>query len=513
MREFEWFLVILEAVIIIVLSILLLTQHESTSLETQQNVNITHLQTKEMVYGSGFDMFDHILYINLDKRTDRRWQIENELIKMGVTKNRMTRISGVIDKFGSLGCSKAHLVALELFETNTNWKNVLIVEDDAIFCQSRDYIDSILSQFCSLHIKWDVLQLFANVQHFEETQFEFLVRLKESQTTAGYAVNRSYLTLLKNNIQEGIDKLQTYNVSNGDFCIDQYWKPLQLTGNWFTFHPIFGYQRDGFSDIEQRTTNYTDKNPLLTKFVDTKFIIAVKTHFSNLHKNTQQLETLFHLQKLGIEFFHYWGDENLESDFEFDSTARVLVVRAKDDYLNLCHKFGKMARFVNTVLNIKTEIKGVFFTDDDIVLKETDFLQFLNDNANINYWGKKVHVTSKFTNHIQRKCNENTIIATLVDSFYPAVRFFPFSIFPNIDYCPGGGFYLSRETIPKLTQRDELFLPFPSPDQLKFHKNGDVFENVCVIDDMNVGEALRVFQIFPEDRDISKIVFWDGLQI
>jgi glycosyl transferase family 25 len=510
MREFEWFLVILETIIIIVLSVLLLTQNESTSLE-KQNVNITHLQTKEMVYGSGFDMFDHILYINLDKRTDRRWQIENELIKMGVTKNRMTRISGVIDKFGALGCSKAHLVALELFEKNTHWKNVLIVEDDAIFCQSRDYIDSILSQFCSLHIKWDVLQLFANVQNFEETQFEFLVRLKESQTTAGYAVNRSYLTILKNNIQEGIEKLQTYDASNGDFCIDQYWKPLQLTGNWFTFHPIFGYQRDGFSDIEQRTTNYTDKNPLLTKFIDIKFIIAVKTHLSNLHKNTQQLETLFNMQKSGIEFFHYWGNENLESEFEFDPISRVLVVRAKDDYLNLCDKFGKMARFVKNMLNIKTEIKGVFFTDDDIELKEAGFLEFLNENAMIEYWGKKVHVTNTTTDHIQRKCKENPSIATLVDSFYPAVRFFPFSIFTNLDYCPGGGFYLSRETVPKLTQRDELFLPFPSPEQLKFHKHGEVFKNVCVIDDMNVAEALRVFQIFPVDREICNIVHWEGI--
>jgi glycosyl transferase family 25 len=508
MKVFEWFLVILETIIIIILGVLLLTQNNC--LDTSQAVHVTHLQTK-VVYGSGFDMFDHILYINLDKRTDRRWQIENELIKMGVTKDRMTRVSGVIDKFGALGCSKAHLFALELFEKNSNWENVLIVEDDAVFCQSRDYIDSILSQFCSLHIKWDVLQIFANVQKFEETQFEFLVRLTESQTTAGYALNRNYLPVLKNNISEGIGKLQVFDVSNGDFCIDQYWKPLQLTGNWFTFHPIFGHQRDGFSDIEQRTTNYTDKNGLLTKFVDIKYIVAVKTHFSNLHKNVQQLETLSRLQKAGIEFFHYWGDENLKTDFEFDPIARVLVVRAKDDYLNLCDKFGKMARFVKNVLSIKTEVKGVFFTDDDIELKEANFLQFLNENANIDYWGKKVHVTSKITDHIQRKCKENVNIGTLVDTQYPAVRFFPFSVFKNLDYCPGGGFYLSRQTVPKLTQRDELFLPFPSSDQLKFHKNGEVFENVCVIDDMNVAEALRAFQIFPEDRDIWNIVHWEGL--
>ncbi len=513
MKAYEWFLVLLETIIIIVLAILLLTQSNSTttsSLESKKP-SISHLQTKEMVYGYGFDMFDHILYINLDKRTDRRWQIENEFIKMGVTKDRMTRISGVIDKFGALGCSKAHQQALEYFETNTQWSNVLIVEDDAVFCQSRDYTNSILAQFCSLHVKWDVLQLFANVQKFEETQFEFLVRLTESQTTAGYAINRHYLPTLKSNIREGIEKLQNFDVSNGDFCIDQYWKSLQKTDNWFTFHPILGHQRDGFSDIEQRTTNYTDKIGLLTKFVDIKYIIAVKTHFSNLHKNEKQLETLLHLQKLGIEFFHYWGNEHLKEEFEFDPIARVLVVRSKDDYLNLCDKFGKMARFVKNVLNVKTEIKGVFFTDDDIEIKESKFLEFLNENASIEYWGKVVHVTSKTTNHIQEKYKENQHIATLVDTLYPAIKFFPFTIFGNLDYCPGGGFYLSRQTIPKLTQRDELFLPFPSPEQLKFHKNGEVFENVCVIDDMNVAEALRVFQIFPMNRDISNIVYWDGI--
>ena len=36
-----------------------------------------------------------------------------------------------------------------------------------------------------------------------------------------------------------------------------YWKRLQTTGNWFFITPPTVTQREGFSDVENKQTNYT----------------------------------------------------------------------------------------------------------------------------------------------------------------------------------------------------------------------------------------------------------------
>jgi hypothetical protein len=40
------------------------------------------------------------------------------------------------------------------------------------------------------------------------------------------------------------------------YAIDQYWTKLQYTDNWFLITPPTVVQRDDYSDIEKRRTNY-----------------------------------------------------------------------------------------------------------------------------------------------------------------------------------------------------------------------------------------------------------------
>jgi hypothetical protein len=421
--------------------------------------------------GDGFGMFDHILYINLDKRTDRRWQLECELRKMGVPDSKITRISGVIDRFGSLGCSKAHLAALTLFEQHPDWENVLIMEDDAMFSQSREQIDSVLNQFCSLHIKWDVLQLLANVQEFRETTFPGIVRFVETQTTACYAVNKTFLSILKSNVAEGISKLEKCENSQSDFCIDQYWKPLQKAHTWLGFTPVIGYQRDGYSDIEQRVTNYNDKVSLTTSYNPDDFLLVIKGTAS--------------FQPANLKYFCYIADENLQQDYEFDIDTRVLKVRCKDDELNNCCKFGQMLRFLRNVLVACPSTKGAFFVENVSLSENQQLLADLRNNSKFEYWGTVESVKAAS----MRVANFETSV-------------------PNgLEYCPfRSGFYLSNDTIFKLLRRNDLFLSFPSADRLEFHYNSSrVLENVCVWEDINVAEALRSFQVFPKSEKLFNL--------
>ena len=73
-------------------------------------------------------LIDHVVYINLNRK-DRNNETIAELEKLGLD---YTRIEGVVNKFGGLGCSKAHLKALE-YAKSKGFKNVLVCEDDIKF--------------------------------------------------------------------------------------------------------------------------------------------------------------------------------------------------------------------------------------------------------------------------------------------------------------------------------------------------------------------------------------------
>ena len=67
---------------------------------------------------------DKIYYINLNKRTDRREQIEKELNEFGLNYERFEAIE--THGFGIHGCGLSHLAVLKLAKENI-YENVLIL--------------------------------------------------------------------------------------------------------------------------------------------------------------------------------------------------------------------------------------------------------------------------------------------------------------------------------------------------------------------------------------------------
>ena len=77
------------------------------------------------------DKIQHILYINLERREDRKLSVESELKKAGFTNfNRFNAFD--IKENPRLGCSTSHLKCLQ-YAKEKNWDMVMIVEDDIIF--------------------------------------------------------------------------------------------------------------------------------------------------------------------------------------------------------------------------------------------------------------------------------------------------------------------------------------------------------------------------------------------
>jgi hypothetical protein len=66
-----------------------------------------------------------------------------------------------------------------------------------------------------------------------------------------------YYDTLINNIKEGINLLIKNPNDHFFYAIDKYWLSLQQKDNWYLITPLSVIQREGYSDIEKKDTNYS----------------------------------------------------------------------------------------------------------------------------------------------------------------------------------------------------------------------------------------------------------------
>jgi hypothetical protein len=75
-------------------------------------------------------------------------------------------------------------------------------------------------------------------------------------TTTGYIVKQHYYDILIQNFKEGLGNLIRNPENKKEFAIDKYWIQLQMNGYWFMLTPPSVIQREDYSDIEGRITNF-----------------------------------------------------------------------------------------------------------------------------------------------------------------------------------------------------------------------------------------------------------------
>lgn len=196
-------------------------------------------------------MIDKIYYINLDKRTDRFEQINEELKKMNL---EATRFSAISHQFGAVGCNLSHLSILKHAREN-KFQNILILEDDFQFIVSKEEFEKQINEFFKLNIPWDVLMLSYNI--LKSIPFNSTIqKVYEAQTTSGYIVNACFYDSLIKVIEENIPLLEKTG-QHWKYTIDQCWKVLQGDkSNWYAFNTRIGLQRESYSDIMNDIVNY-----------------------------------------------------------------------------------------------------------------------------------------------------------------------------------------------------------------------------------------------------------------
>jgi glycosyl transferase family 25 len=191
--------------------------------------------------------FDHIYYINLDKRIDRYESIKQQLKNYKIN---ATRIRGIIPtqnnhkiSNGQLGCLLSHLSILQDAQ-DKKYNKILIIEDDTIF---KDNFEFLFNRFIN-HVpnNWDMLYLCGN--HYGGTSYinNYVNKSNGTLTTNAYAINGKIIPKLLHILDKKIY----------DQPVDSIYCSNHKLLNVFVSVPNICYQMASFSDIENKITDY-----------------------------------------------------------------------------------------------------------------------------------------------------------------------------------------------------------------------------------------------------------------
>ena len=201
---------------------------------------------------------ERVYFINLDHRADRLQEFVNEMKKIGFPEEKLHRISATYrPEIGVLGCAYSHIQVLDHF-LQSSAKNCLVFEDDFQWSNDLNYCKFLFKTV--FQKQFDLVMLSGNIFKDEPTDSPFLRKVLDGQTTSSYLITREFAPSLKKNLEEGAEQLESwfrlFQEKKHDYCLDIYWKKIQPMHNWYIVNPKMGIQRESYSDIEKKVTNY-----------------------------------------------------------------------------------------------------------------------------------------------------------------------------------------------------------------------------------------------------------------
>ena len=191
-----------------------------------------------------FEFIEKVVYINLDKRVDRRQHMENLTRIFG---NKVERFSAIEDPIGIVGCGKSHIAVLRQ-ALKENVSNILILEDDVEWNKfDEGYVQ--LEQL--VNEQYDVILLSAGSLQYDRKT----LRVLSAQCASSYLVHGDYIPTILTNFEDALSQLISTN-NPYMYAHDMYWKRLQPIDRWFVVSPCLMYQRPDYSDIENKDVDY-----------------------------------------------------------------------------------------------------------------------------------------------------------------------------------------------------------------------------------------------------------------
>ena len=211
------------------------------------------------------DDIDAFIYINLEKREDRKKQILDEFENLAIPSSKIFKVSGVyIPDNGHKGCIQSHILALNMAKLN-GWQNVIIMEDDAELTTSPDDFKKRFKDMTNYlaaadnQPAFDVLMLAtANASKKPVNKINGLgngiVRLTGSTTSSAYVIKQHYLDkmiALFTYLNGMMDASGWSNGNHEQFALDQNWQAMQQRDMWYGWQNDLISQRNSASTINQ----------------------------------------------------------------------------------------------------------------------------------------------------------------------------------------------------------------------------------------------------------------------
>jgi GR25 family glycosyltransferase involved in LPS biosynthesis len=191
------------------------------------------------------------IYINLEHRKDRNESVLKELSKIKI--QNPERFNAIEIKNGAIGCSLSHIKCIEI-AMKRNYDYIMICEDDIEILNPSLFVEN-MNKFLNSQIEWDVVLIAGNNMIPYNFVTDYCIKIYNCLTTTGYIVKNKYFPTLLNNYKEGVTKLMKEQ-SNSSYKIDKYWLSLQNKDNWYMIIPPTIIQKEDYSDIEKKVTNF-----------------------------------------------------------------------------------------------------------------------------------------------------------------------------------------------------------------------------------------------------------------
>ena len=208
------------------------------------------------------------IYINLDRRSDRRQQFEAEIRFMEM--EMPLRLAATPDLImPHRGCTMSHLRALQL-AVEKHFETVLIFEDDFKFSLSVANVRRASDHMRALSENgngFDVIMLAANLDFGPTGGIEYdgdqtcseskrlgdnilrQMTTNNAQVASGYIVHRRFYSILINQLQWALSMASSMETVNL-YIVDQVWKQFQNKDHgWWINCPRVGSGRGSKSDL------------------------------------------------------------------------------------------------------------------------------------------------------------------------------------------------------------------------------------------------------------------------
>ena len=190
------------------------------------------------------EIFDRVVVINLDKRTDRMEEFDRQAKEIGLEYIRYSAVEAIPQELRPTdACRLSHLQVLQ-DAVNDGVQRLFVFEDDAQFVPD---FDRQLNLFLSkIHPKWDMLYLGAWI-HKSEPVADGVVRLLDSYSAHAYGINTEFM------------ELALSCVKHRNQPVDIALSMLHPRINAYCAKPALVGQSPGYSDIEKEYRDVTDK--------------------------------------------------------------------------------------------------------------------------------------------------------------------------------------------------------------------------------------------------------------